>query len=491
MKQYPFLEILVSVVVIAAAGCASQQTRADRAFESEKWEEAYSRYEEIIDQGTNDWEVYYRAARAATHLGNFSKAERYYGRSLRNGGGTKVARKFAEFYLQTSNYSQAVRLLQFLLETEDDNKQSLYNNLGTALMYAGSPLDAESYLQIAQQLSPKDPIPYVNLGVLYDRHLQRPDLAADFYECYLKLADNRGSQQQRIRSRLSRIRTPRSRGGGGGVECGKPYSPGNRRVADLEKEMEDMGGDAPEASTGADGDRDPIDLSFGDNSDGSGTERSGNEAASSADEGGEQTDKPPAPSGSFEGMDSEGSESDSDRRGNDTSAEDETGRSGPSIERAGKSSPEGSSRDGSASESEGSTDGEESSVDQRTVLERAKTAYENEDYQRVVEEISALSVGQMSVEAMRIHGLALYELAENEKARQWLEWVVQRKPDAEVVGALLTVYDRLDEEEDRKQLCRRFRSRDGYGDVTESCPTPAQELDRETLEKLKKQRQNR
>ncbi len=490
MKQYPFLEILVSVVVLAAAGCASQQTRADRAFESEKWEEAYSRYEEIIDQGTNDWKVYYRAAQAATHLGNFSKAERYYGRALRNGGGTQVARKFAEFYLQTSNYSQAVRLLQFLLETEDDNKQSLYNNLGTALMYAGSPLDAESYLQIAQQLAPKDPIPYVNLGVLYDRHLQQPRLAAEFYECYLKLADKQGSQQQRIRSRLSRIRTPRSRGGGGRVECGKPYSPGSRRVADLEKEMEKMGGEAPEPTTETDGDKDPIDLSFGaESTDSSG---SGSEGGGPSNESGEaDAETPPAPSGSFEGMDNDSSESDGEPPKNDGDTDGETDQSGPSIERAGQSPSDGASDDNRTGESERSGSQPESSADKRAVLERAKTAYENENYQRVVDEISALSVGQMSVEAMRIHGLALYELAENEEARQWLEWVVQRKPDAEVVGALLEVYERLDQKQARKQICRKFRSRDGYDDVTESCPTPARELDKETLEKLKKQRRNR
>lgn len=490
MKQYPFLEIVVSVVVVAAAGCASQQTRADRAFESEKWEEAYSRYEEIINQGTNDWEVYYRAAQAATHLGNFSKAERYYGRALRNGGGTQVARKFAEFYLQTSNYSQAVRLLQFLLETEDDNKQSLYNNLGTALMYAGSPLDAESYLQIAQQLAPNDPIPYVNLGVLYDRHLQQPQLAAGFYKCYLKLADNKESQQQRIRSRLSRISTPRSRGGGRGVECGKPYSPGSRRVADLEKEMEEMGGGAPGEATGNDGEKKPIDLNFGDGSEDTGNDRSKGEGGS-GEAGETDAENPPAPSGSFEGMDSDdaGSEAQRPTTGADTSGETEP--SGPSIERAGKSPSDASSSETKKRESGSSSDESGASVDQRAVLQRAKTAYENENYQRVVDEISALSVGEMSVEAMRLHGLALYELAENEKARQWLEWVVQRKPDAEVVGTLLMVYERLDQEQDRKQLCRKFRSRDGYGDVTESCPTPAQELDEETLEKLKKQRQNR
>jgi Flp pilus assembly protein TadD len=490
MKQYPFLEIVVSVVVVAAAGCASQQTRANRAFESEKWGEAYSRYEETIDQGTSDWKVYYRAAQAATHLGNFSKAERYYGRALRNGGGTQVARKFADFYLQTSNYSQAVRLLQFLLETEEGNKQSLYNNLGTALMYSGSPLDAESYLQIAQQLAPKDPIPYVNLGVLYDRHLQQRRLAADFYECYLKLANEQGSQQQRIRSRLSRISTPRSRGGGGGVECGKPYSPGSRRVADLEKKMEEMGGGAPGEGTGTDGDKKPIDLNFGDESEDSGNDRSGGESGSG--EGGEtDAEKYPAPSGSFEGMDDDDPGSEAKRPATDADTSGETEPRGLSIERAGESPSDTSSSDTNKRESGSSTDESGASVDQRAVLERAKMAYENKDYQRVVGEISALSVGDMSVEAMRIHGLALYELAENEKARQWLEWVVQRKPDAEVVGALLMVYERLDQEQDRKQVCRKFRSRDGYGDVTESCPTPAQELDKETLEKLKKQRQNR
>ncbi len=510
MKTYHLLGCCLAAALMAAAGCASQQQRAERAFESEDWDEAYSRYETLIEEGEADWKVYFRAARAATHLGNFSKAEKYYSRALRNGGGTRVARKFAEFYLQTSNYSQAVRLLQYLLETEPNNKQSLYNNLGTALMYAGSPLDAESYLLVAQQMEPEDPIPYVNLGVLYDRHIRRPQLAADFYKCYLKLADGKQGQQQRIRSRLSRISSQGRVSAGSQVECGKPYSPNSRTVADLEEKMKEIGGDSPgesQAEAGAE-DKDPIDLGFG----GSDGEADG-EASASAKETRDRSEE--SPRASFEGMSGEassnpsseeaageGAESpspdeqadataDNDEQAGDDERENGGEGEGPRIDRASEAPPE-ANRAGDEGRS-GESGGGEATSDQgsrRARLERARQAFEHGAHERVVDEISELSLEEMNVDSMRIYGLSLAELGENEKARQWLEWVVERKPDPEVVGSLLEVYDRLDQSEDRRRICRQFRKRDAYSEVTESCPSPIEEMDEETLEKLRKQRKN-
>lgn len=205
-------------------GCLTNAQRADRAMQAGQYEDALTLYEEAIQDGTRDPEVFFRAATCASKLGSFGDAERHFSRSLRYGGGPDVARALAQLYIQTSNYAQAVRVLQVLLNDERVNAQPIYNNLGTALMYAGEVLDAESYLLIAQQMDPKDPFPYVNLGLLYDRYMRRPSLALDFYACYLELIPSKRVQQERsVKLRIYELQERERNQPSKSVVCGQPY----------------------------------------------------------------------------------------------------------------------------------------------------------------------------------------------------------------------------------------------------------------------------
>lgn len=205
-------------------GCMGPQQLGDRAFEAGDFQYALDRYNVEIAEGSRDPKMYHRAALSAMNVGSFSSAERFFSQSLRYGGGLEVARDLAQFYVRTSNYAQAVRVFQYLLNHEQ-NPQPVYNNLGTALMYAEMPFDAETYLLIAQQLEPSDPVPYVNLGLLYDRHFKQPGLALGFYLCYLKMSQDRNQ----IRSVQLRVEEISARGGrpaeGHEVVCGEAYRP--------------------------------------------------------------------------------------------------------------------------------------------------------------------------------------------------------------------------------------------------------------------------
>ena len=243
-RGYARRETLVFVLLSATCalgGCLSAQRQGDRYFEEGRCHEAIDFYEEAIKQSDHDPQLYQRAAQCSLRLGDFASAERYYSQSLRFGGGLDVAKELADFYVKTSNYTSAVRVYQYLLHYEDD-QQALYNNLGTALMYAGQPFDAESYLLVAQQMEPGDPSPYINLGVLYDRHLRQPWLAINFYECFSQLADdakNRKLVQQRaaeLHQRWDRLYDP------GILECGKPYEPApTENVAAVREVVEPIG----------------------------------------------------------------------------------------------------------------------------------------------------------------------------------------------------------------------------------------------------------
>jgi tetratricopeptide (TPR) repeat protein len=216
---------LLCAALILCAACLTPADRADRAYTSGQFDEALALYEEEISAGSKDPELFYKAGRTALKLGNFASAERYYSRSLRYGGGLTAANALAELYLQSSNYTRAIQVLKFLLNASPEDPQPIYNNLGTALMYANEPLDAESYLLVAQQLDPRDPIPYVNLGILYDRHLRQPFVAVEFYECYTSLAGQDTDQGRSIAMRIQELRNqypPRPKPL---LTCGQPYSP--------------------------------------------------------------------------------------------------------------------------------------------------------------------------------------------------------------------------------------------------------------------------
>lgn len=221
------LVVILTMLALILSGCVTTQTRGDRAYENGNYNEALDYYEELFDEGVKDPEIYHRAAKASIAIGGFVAAERYYTLALRHGAGLDVARELGEFYVNTSNYASAVRIFQFLLRAEKKGSQTqaIYNNLGAALMYAGSPFDAESYLMIAQQMQPRDPFPYLNLGLLYDRHLKQPWLAINFYECFVGLAPESGrspevrQRTQELSSRWTRLYEP------GVVSCGEAYVP--------------------------------------------------------------------------------------------------------------------------------------------------------------------------------------------------------------------------------------------------------------------------
>jgi tetratricopeptide (TPR) repeat protein len=182
-----YLLLCTLLVLPSISGCLTVRERGDRSFEAKQYGQAAALYEEAIQAGDRDSQVYLMAARTALHLGDPGGAERNYSRAIRNGGGVGVARELADFYVRTSNYGSAVRVFRYLLNRVTD-VQPIYNNLGTAMMYAGSPMDAESYLIVAQQMDPSDPFPYVNLGLLYDQYLNRPSAAVAFYRCFAQMS---------------------------------------------------------------------------------------------------------------------------------------------------------------------------------------------------------------------------------------------------------------------------------------------------------------
>ena len=230
--------LLLAMAMVLWTGCATNpEVMGNRAWESGDRDLALNYYEQAIETGSRDPEVFYRAARVSMSQGSFAQAERYFSQSLRYGGGVEVARALAEFYVQTSNFLQAVRVYQYLLRLEED-VQPIYNNIGTALLYAGKFMDAETYLLLAQQMNPRDPIPYINLGVLYDRHIRNHPRAKSFYGCYLELSPG-GAEARMVQTRLAELeRTQRIDDSRVGLVCGEVFRLEEMEQVDLKEVFE-------------------------------------------------------------------------------------------------------------------------------------------------------------------------------------------------------------------------------------------------------------
>jgi tetratricopeptide (TPR) repeat protein len=411
LAQSRWVWVLALLAALLAA-CATPASRGDHAFETEQYREALDHYEQAMASGERDAQLYFRAAKSAVRLGEFALAERYYSRSLRYGGGEEVARSLAEFYIATSNYAKAVGVLQRLLETTDE-PQAIFNNLGAALMYAGIPLDAESYLLIAQQMDPKDPVPYVNLGVLYDQHLHQPRLAIGFYRCFLELSPP-NTQHRKIQATVSALS---NRVGGDlddrfKVPCGEPYgAPSSPKEIDLSEEIPDDEEGEPQAPAEADDD--------GDEPQGEARPADTDEPAEQ-EQGDEQEEGPP-----------------------------------PVINRQVEELPAQSS--------------DETEVDADEAMSLAQNAWEAHNYGEVIRHLEGVPASALDAGAMALLGRALAATGEFQRAQRWLAGAVEDEPKPEHVDALLEVYEQLDETERIERLCGRFEGQAEFEQALEGC----------------------
>ncbi|WP_230470398.1 tetratricopeptide repeat protein [Lujinxingia vulgaris] len=420
------------------AGCVTTQSLGDRAFKSEEYSLALEYYEQAIAEGSRDPELYFRAARAATNVGAFAQAERYYSRSLRHGGGVRVARSLAQLYVQTSNFAQAVRVYQYLMRVEED-VQPVYSNMGAALMYAGRYLDAESFMIIAQQMKPADPVPYINLGVLYDRHIRNRPRAVAFYQCFTELTSD-ASQRRQVQNRMMEMANEGSIDASRvGLRCGETYRLPEPVAVDLSAALKDYGGE--------------VDLGF--------EVEAGQEPAEievqriAPPEEGASTEAPAA-----------------DESDDASPAEEEIE---PKVSEASGSDVIGGDRGENAApgEAEAGESGDDALVDDAEAL--ALNYYEDGRYDDALRALR--SVEKRSDQGDRVFGLALYRTGRFEEAAEWLELTLARLPSPEVTGALVDAYRRLGQRDALRVVCERFEGWPDYEGALQGCPGEALQID--------------
>ncbi len=406
VQRYTWYGLVFAILLVLAPACVHPGGLGDRAFEAGDYSTALRYYEEEMADGPHDWKLYYRAAQASTRLGSFSSAERYFSLSLRYGGGVDVATDLAAFYVQTSNYARAVRVYQFLLKHTDD-PQPVYNNLGTALMYAGLPFDAESYLMISQQMDSKNPLPYINLGVLYDQHLKQPQLAHAFFACFMELSPNTSQSTRVVQSRLEEMKLrPYSVGEVEGFTCGEPYVPVQRTVTNLKKHFE-----GPEWQ-----------------------DKEGDEAVKVIELGIKESETVESTAASVSEVIID--------RGNDAA---------------------------DAKLVADTTKSAEIATTLPAARERAEVALRTKNYEQVVKELSSYPVDTLQASDMLMLGTAFARNGRTKDALPWLEWSFKREPAPETLEALLNSYLMLDDNERVSELCKRYIGKSEFKAATKRC----------------------
>ncbi len=412
---YRGASVLVVWLCMWCIGCTSHAERADHAMAADDTERAMVYYERAIEDGSRDPGLYFRAAKAAQAQGAFAEAERYYSQSLRYGGGREVAHGLADFYISTSNFSQAARVFQYLARTEEDI-QPIYTNIGTSLMYAGKYLDAESYLLLAHQMEPGEPVPYVNLGVLYDRHLRNRPRAVRFYECYVEMSED-ADQVRMVHTRLREMEnegfTDTSRVH---LECGEEYRIHHHEGDDLEEIFGYADEEAIEEEESS---------------------------ASPDEEIGRLVRQLPLSYGT--------APAESSSRDDDSDGEEwQDGESEPIVERP---------------LSDGAGEGQRVSPE-----EEADRAFEAGRFDDVVDILEQRREGaELGLEDKRILGEAYFRVGRFEESSAELEGVIDERPQPEVVEKLFDVYDRAGEAEKIDQLCERFGGWPDYEEVLSRC----------------------
>ncbi|RVU47993.1 tetratricopeptide repeat protein [Lujinxingia sediminis] len=429
-------QALLVCMLALIAGCVTTQSLGDRAYRSEEYSLALEYYEQAIAEGSRDPELYYRAARASTNVGSFSQAERYYSRSLRHGGGVRVARSLAQLYVQTSNFAQAVRVYQYLMRVEED-VQPVYSNMGAALMYSGRYLDAESFMIIAQQMKPSDPVPYINLGVLYDRHIRNRPRAVAFYQCFTELTPD-VSQRRQVENRMLEMANEgpidASRVG---LKCGEIYRLPEPTAVDLGDALKDYGGE--------------VDLGF-------------EVEAGQQDDAEIEIQRTAPPEGRLD----------------DVRRVEEGSEMAPEASQASENTPgdvaNGRDDEAAVALPETAAGGaEDESAPVKDAEEVALNLYEDGRYDDALRTLR--SIDGRSEQGDRAFGLALYRTGRFEEAAEWLELTLERLPSPEVTGALVDAYRRLGRRDALLTVCERFEGWPDYESALQRCPDAPLQID--------------
>jgi tetratricopeptide (TPR) repeat protein len=79
------------------------------------------------------------------------------------------------------------------------------NNVATAYEHLGQYERAEQFYLRAIEIDESYTVPYRNLGVLYSRHLHKPDLARSYWEAFLA-ASPKGKAADQVRAELEKLK---------------------------------------------------------------------------------------------------------------------------------------------------------------------------------------------------------------------------------------------------------------------------------------------
>lgn len=198
------------VLALCLSGCESASQERLRAynqdgvylFERGDYPAARETFQAALALKPNDPTLLYDLGQCYDRLGDLAKAERYYAQCLMQAPNHAECRHaLASMLVRVGRSDDAARLIEDWLAREP-RLAAAYAEDGWLWHQAGDLPRAQARLQQALELDPHEPRALVELALVYEA-LQRPDRAADLYECVLK----RDPNQAEIAKRLNRLRS--------------------------------------------------------------------------------------------------------------------------------------------------------------------------------------------------------------------------------------------------------------------------------------------
>lgn len=176
-----------AVLALAAALFALPPAREGGAADRTVLEALWKSGEEAFEAGDID-----------TALREFEKAlelDRHQPRTWNYLGGIHFLKE--DYFKALLNFKQA-----FALDPWDARAG---NNVATAYEHLGQYERAEQFFLRAIEIDESYTVPYRNLGVLYSRHLNKPDLARKYWESFLS-ASPKGRAAEEVRAELEKLK---------------------------------------------------------------------------------------------------------------------------------------------------------------------------------------------------------------------------------------------------------------------------------------------
>jgi Tfp pilus assembly protein PilF len=191
-------------LAVSLAGCVTPRDERFREYHADglhlysqgRYADARESFQAALEQQPDDANLLYNLGECSDRLNDTVRAEQYYSQCLRVQPGHAPCRaSLIRLWVRTGRQGEADQVVRDWL-ARDPKSAEAYAAAGWLAHQAGDLPQAQTQLQYALQLDPRNPRALIELGLVYEA-LQRPDRSLVLYERALAVQPNSDVQERR------------------------------------------------------------------------------------------------------------------------------------------------------------------------------------------------------------------------------------------------------------------------------------------------------